>query len=149
MLCIVEENTTETSSAMSFTGNELDSSLSYINMKSIDIHWYTPFKSLWSIHFFLKKWKLKKDYNRKDTLYCYKRFLFYTVLSQIYFHQRILKNQFSHKYQAAQLFSAFKMIKIRNVSWAANQRIRMISERSMTLNTGLIMLKDSALTSQK
>ncbi len=40
---------------------------------------------------------------------------------------------FSQKYCAAQLFST--LIIIRNVSWAANQHIRMISEDHVTLKT--------------
>ncbi len=43
------------------------------------------------------------------------------------------------KYWAAQLFST--LIMIRNVSWAANQHIRMISEDHVTLKTGVMMLK--------
>ncbi len=57
-------------------------------------------------------------------------------------HQRILKNkmyQFPQKYCAAQLFST--LIIIRNVSWAANQHIIMISEDHVTLKTGVMMLK--------
>ncbi len=49
-------------------------------------------------------------------------------------HLWILKNkmyQFPQKYSAAQLFST--LIIIRNVSWAANQHIRMISEDHVTL----------------
>ncbi len=42
-------------------------------------------------------------------------------------------------YCAAQLFST--LIIIRNISWAANQHIRMISEDHVTLNTGVMMLK--------
>ncbi len=44
-------------------------------------------------------------------------------------HQMVLKSiiaMFPHKYEAAQLFPI--MIIIRNVSWAANQHTRMISE---------------------
>ncbi len=40
-------------------------------------------------------------------------------------HQRILKNKISNKNMKPQLFSA--LIIIRNVCWAANQYIRMIS----------------------
>ncbi len=43
---------------------------------------------------------------------------------------------FTKKYWAAQLFSTS-----RNVSWAANQHIRMISEDHVTLKTGVIILK--------
>ncbi len=39
-------------------------------------------------------------------------------------------SQFSQKYEAAQ-----------NVSWAANQHIRMISEDHVTLKTGVMLLK--------
>ncbi len=42
-------------------------------------------------------------------------------------------------YEAAQLFST--LIIIRNVSWAANQHIIMISEDHVTLKTGVMMLK--------
>ncbi len=48
----------------------------------------------------------------------------------LYIHQRILKNKTYHgtsKYEAAQLFST---LIIRNISWAANLHIRMISEGS-------------------
>ncbi len=48
--------------------------------------------------------------------------------------------QFPQKYLAAQLFSTL-MIIIRNVSWAVNQHIRMISEDHVTLKTGVMMLK--------
>ncbi len=54
----------------------------------------------------------------------------------------ILKNkmhQFPQKYCAARLFST--SIIIRNVSWAANQHIIMISEDHVTLKTGVMMLK--------
>ncbi len=47
--------------------------------------------------------------------------------------------QFPQKYEAAQLFTA--LIIIRNVSWAANQYIIMISEDHVTLKTGVMMLK--------
>ncbi len=46
---------------------------------------------------------------------------------------------FPQKYWAANLISA--LIIIRNVSWAANQHIRMISEDHVTLKTGVMMLK--------
>ncbi len=46
---------------------------------------------------------------------------------------------FPQKYKAAQLFST--LIIIRNVSWTANQHIRMISEDYVTLKTGVMMLK--------
>ncbi len=49
------------------------------------------------------------------------------------------EQQFIQKYCAAQLFST--LIIIRNVSWAANQHIRMISEDHVTLKTGVMMLK--------
>ncbi len=48
-------------------------------------------------------------------------------------------HRFLQKYWAAQLFST--LIIIRNVSWAANQHIRMISEDHVTLKTGVMMLK--------
>jgi len=44
----------------------------------------------------------------------------------LFIQQRIKLSQFREKYLAAQLFSA--LIKIRNVSLAVNQHIRMISE---------------------
>ncbi len=47
--------------------------------------------------------------------------------------------QFPQKYEAAQLFST--LIIIRNVSWAATQHIRMISEDHVTLKTAVMMLK--------
>ncbi len=47
--------------------------------------------------------------------------------------------QFPHKYLAAQLIST--LIIIRNISWAANNHIRMISEDHVTLKTGVMMLK--------
>ncbi len=47
--------------------------------------------------------------------------------------------QFPHKYWAAQLIST--LIIIRNVSWAANNHIIMISEDHVTLKTGAMMLK--------
>ncbi len=61
---------------------------------------------------------------------------------EIFIHLWILKNkvyQFPQKYCAAQLFST--LIIIRNVSWAANQHIIMISEDHVTLKTGVMMLK--------
>ncbi len=57
-------------------------------------------------------------------------------------HQRIMKkiyHSFHKKYEAAQLFST--LIIIRNVSWAANLHIIMISEDHVTLKTGVMMLK--------
>ncbi len=48
-------------------------------------------------------------------------------------------SQFTQKYWAAQLFPA--LIIIRNVSWAVNQYIIMISEDHVTLKTGVMMLK--------
>ncbi len=47
--------------------------------------------------------------------------------------------RFPQKYSSAQQFST--LIIIRNVSWAANQHIRMISEDHVTLKTGVMMLK--------
>ncbi len=47
--------------------------------------------------------------------------------------------QFPQRYLAAQLFSTSIIIK--NVSQAANQHIRMISEDHVTLKTGVMMLK--------
>ncbi len=52
--------------------------------------------------------------------------------------------QFPLKYCAAQLFST--LIIIRNVSWAVNQHIRMISEDHVTLKTGVMMLKIQLLS---
>ncbi len=49
------------------------------------------------------------------------------------------ESQFLQKYEAAQLFST--LLIIRNVSWAANQHIIMISEDHVTLKTGVMMLK--------
>ncbi len=46
---------------------------------------------------------------------------------------------FPPKYEATQMLSP--LILIRNVSWAANQYIRMISEDHVTLKTALMMLK--------
>ncbi len=56
------------------------------------------------------------------------------------YYQRILKkvSRFPQKYEATQLFST--LIIIRNVSWAANHHIRMISEDHVTLKTGVMML---------
>ncbi len=48
-------------------------------------------------------------------------------------------SRFSQKYSSAQLFST--LIIIRNVSWAVNQYIIMISEDHVTLKTGAMMLK--------
>ncbi len=47
--------------------------------------------------------------------------------------------QFLQKYEAAHLL--LTMVIIRNMYWAANQYIRMISEDHVTLKTGVIMLK--------
>ncbi len=47
-------------------------------------------------------------------------------VSKIYFLKKLIMYQFPQKYEAAQLFSAL----IRNVFWAVNQHIRMISEGS-------------------
>ncbi len=58
------------------------------------------------------------------------------------FKIKVLNNKmskFAQKYEAAQLSST--LIIIRNVSWAANQHIIMISEDHVTLKTGLTMLK--------
>ncbi len=46
-------------------------------------------------------------------------------------------DQFPQKYEAAQLFSIFLII--RNVSRAVNQYIIMISEDHVTLKTGVMM----------
>ncbi len=57
-------------------------------------------------------------------------------------HQRILKWNllpFLQTYYTTQLFST--LIIIRNVSWAVNQYIIMISEDHVTLKTGVMMLK--------
>ncbi len=57
-------------------------------------------------------------------------------------HQRILKINcitISTKTQFARLFPT--LIIIRNVSWAVNQHIIMISEDHVTLKTGVMMLK--------
>ncbi len=65
------------------------------------------------------------------------------VFQSLSINQRILKtlnwSRFSQKYWAAQQVSS--LITIRNVSWAANQHIRMISEDHVTLKTGEMMLK--------
>ncbi len=63
---------------------------------------------------------------------CIKYFYFKKCRSfELPVHQRIKKYQFPQKYEAAQPFSMLMMIIIiRNVSWAANQHIRMISEGS-------------------
>ncbi len=50
------------------------------------------------------------------------------ISKHTYIHLNGCISWFLHKYEAAQLFSP--SIIIRNVSWAANQRIRMISEGS-------------------
>ncbi len=54
-------------------------------------------------------------------------------------YHRFQKKQKTKKKQAAQLFPT--LIIIRNVSWAANQHIIMISEDHVTLKTGVMMLK--------
>jgi len=59
-----------------------------------------------------------------------------------FFYHRLLNGSFSRfpqRYCAAQLCST--LIIIRNVSWAANHHIRMISEDHVTLKTGVMMLK--------
>ncbi len=64
-------------------------------------------------------------------------------------HQKILKNVswFPQKYEATQLFSA--LIIIRNVSWAANQHIRMISEESCDTEDWSNDAENPALPSQE
>ncbi len=59
----------------------------------------------------------------------------------IFNYQRILKkvSRFPQKYEATQLFSTLMIF--RNVSWAVNQHIRLISEDHVTLKTGVMMLK--------
>ncbi len=61
--------------------------------------------------------------------------------TNIFYYQRILKkvSRFPPKYEATQLFSTLMII--RNVSWAANQHIRLISEDHVTLKTAVMMLK--------
>ncbi len=56
---------------------------------------------------------------------------------ELYIHQ--LYHSFHTKYSSAQVFST--LIIIRNVSWAVNQYIIMISEDHVTLKTAVMMLK--------
>ncbi len=70
-------------------------------------------------------------------IFCFKQMLFFwTFYSSKNPGKKIY--QFPQKYEAAQLFSTLIII---NVSWAANQHIRMISEDHVTLKTGVMMLK--------
>ncbi len=61
------------------------------------------------------------------------------ILIHLWIQKKINASQFPQKYCAAQLFST--LIIIINVSWAANQHIRMISDDHVTLKTGVMMLK--------
>ncbi len=65
------------------------------------------------------------------------------IIKIIYFNyttvQKSNASQFPHKYSAVRLFST--LIIIRNVCWAVNQYIIMISEDHVTLKTGVMMLK--------
>ncbi len=69
------------------------------------------------------------------------RFQIKAVLLKFLFIKECRKqlSQFLQKYCAAQRFST--LIIIRNVSWAVNQYIIMISEDHVTLKTGVMMLK--------
>ncbi len=57
------------------------------------------------------------------------------------------KSQFPQRYSAAQLFAT--LIIIRNVSWAANQHIRMISEGSCDTEDWSNDAENTALSSQE
>ncbi len=63
--------------------------------------------------------------------------LFFWTLYSLESPEKSNVSPFTHNYEAAQLFST--LIIIRNVSWAANQHIRMISEDHVTLKTGVMM----------
>ncbi len=109
------------------------------------------FKSSGSVRLFLKKLIFlfsKYTLNRSKVtvrhLKCYKIFIFQinAVLLKFYSSknpEKLKVSRFPQKYCAAQLFST--LIIIRNVSWAVNQHIRMISEDHVTLKTGVMMLK--------
>ncbi len=75
--------------------------------------------------------------NGEDMLYCYKILIFQlnAVLLNLVL---IKKTHFPQKYEAAQLFSTLMVI-LRNVSWAENQNISMISEDHVTLKTGVMI----------
>ncbi len=104
-----------------------------------------------NIHFVSKLGHQKKNYNNLNwsevTIQTFT--MLYLIFishkccsSELIIHLWILKNkmhQFPQKYCAAQLFST--LIIIRNVSWAVNQHIIMISEDHVTLKTGVMMLK--------
>ncbi len=66
-------------------------------------------------------------------------FLFSISISVLFLIMKNKMSRFPQKYWSAQLFST--LIIIRNVSWASNQHIIMISEDHVALKTGVMMLK--------
>ncbi len=102
------------------------------------------FKSLGTVFFFFFLWKKLILLFSKNTLNSLSdsRDIYNVANNCCSIHQRIMKKIcFSQKYRAAQLFSMW--IIIRNVSWAANQYNRMISEGSC--DTEVMAAENSAL----
>ncbi len=96
-----------------------------------------PFKSLKLVRFFLKKLIFSFSKHALNWLKVTVKTFIINKISlsnkccsfELSIHQKILKQNVSlFPHEAAQLFST--LIIIRNVSWAANQHIRMISEGS-------------------
>ncbi len=83
------------------------------------------------------KVSVKTNYVTVD-FYFTQTLFFWTLCSSVNPEKQNV-SQFPQTYCAAQLFST--LIIIRNVSWAANQHIIMISEDHVTLKTGVMMLK--------
>ncbi len=100
-----------------------------------------PFKSLESVHFLKEILVFTKNSFILDQKKTFKMLEKISILNEccyfdLYIHHKVLEKliMVSKKYEAAQLFSTL----IRNVFWAANQHIKIISEGSCDLKTGVI-----------
>ncbi len=107
-----------------------------------DRHWVTVLFWLYKLALIIKRYSenvillFSEDALNRSKVIVKTFIMKYSILNKccsfkLSIPQRILKNktnQFTQKYEAAQLFST--LIIIRNVFWAANQHIRMISEES-------------------
>ncbi len=106
---------------------------------------YTVYDCLVSFGSIREKWKL---FVGKDALnwllvivktFIILHFKIKAVILNFLFIQNTQNIKKTPKYEAAQQFSTW--IIVRNISWAVNQHIRLISEDHVTLKTGVMMLK--------
>ncbi len=94
--------------------------------------------------YFIQQGNIALIKNDRKDIYGYKKIIYFKRMPFFELSIYIIeswkkKSRLPQKCEAAQLFST--LLIIRNVTWAANQHIQMISEDHETLKTGVMMLR--------